>query len=457
MLALQNLTNVRGNGNRELIGQGLGNMVNAFFGGLPAAGTAVRSATNYKAGGRTRLSGVCFSVATLLLALLGAGVIRFIPKAVIAGMTAVIAMTVADKWSLQFIKRSLMKDASHRRELLLNLSIMIVVSACVVFFSIMTALGVGIAISAFLFLTQMSKSIVRNIYSGAKIHSKRQRSVDTMEVLSVHGDQVAIIELEGPVFFGSTDALVHAIDVLVARGGKYIILDMKRIKGVDVSGARALVQTYTQMRRQDVTIVFSYLYPGTEFRAYLNDLGLLQTVAAEHIFVDTDQALEYCEDLLLARLNTDHEYDETILLQKALGIRDVDSAVVQQLNEYMTEETYRAGELLCRQGDPGDAMYIITKGLIDVTIPILGTNRKRRLGTLGPGTIFGEMSLLDQGKRSADVEVKEDLTCYKITIGHLEELKEEHPGVALLILDTLSKVLVARVRQLTETVAELER
>jgi CRP-like cAMP-binding protein len=83
--------------------------------------------------------------------------------------------------------------------------------------------------------------------------------------------------------------------------------------------------------------------------------------------------------------------------------------------------------------------------------------RKRRLGTLGPGTIFGEMSLLDQGKRSADVEVKEDLTCYKITIGHLEELREEHPGVALLILDTLSKVLVARVRQLTDTVAELER
>ena len=72
-------------------------------------------------------------------------------------------------------------------------------------------------------------------------------------------------------------------------------------------------------------------------------------------------------------------------------------------------------------------------------------------------TIFGEMALLDQGKRSADVEVKADLTCYKITIGSLEELKEEHPGVALIILDTLSKVLVARVRQLTETVAELER
>jgi hypothetical protein len=53
--------------------------------------------------------------------------------------------------------------------------------------------------------------------------------------------------------------------------------------------------------------------------------------------------------------------------------------------------------------------------------------------------------------------VKADLTCYKITIGSLEELKKEHPGVALIILDTLSKVLVARVRQLTETVAELER
>jgi SulP family sulfate permease len=314
VLALQNLTNVRGNGNSELIGQGLGNMVNALFGGIPAAGTAVRSMTNYKAGGRSRLSGVSFSLITLLVALLGAEFIRFIPKAVIAGMTAVIAMTVADKWSLQFIKRSFMKDASRRRELLLDLSIMVVVTGCVVFFGIMTALAVGIAISVFLFLTQMSKSIIRNSYSGAKIRSKRQRSVDTMEVLRAYGDQVAIIELDGPVFFGSTDALAQAIDVLVARGSKYIVLDLKRIKGVDVSGARALVQTYMQMRRQDVTMIFSYLYPGTEFRSYLDDLGLLESVAAEHIFVDTDQALEYCEDLLLSRLNTNHDRDETMLL-----------------------------------------------------------------------------------------------------------------------------------------------
>ena len=85
-----------------------------------------------------------------------------------------------------------------------------------------------------------------------------------MEVLRTSGDQVAIIELDGPVFFGSTDALAQAVDVLVARGSKYIVLDLKRIKGVDVSGTRALVQTYMQMRRQDVTMIFSYLYPGTE-------------------------------------------------------------------------------------------------------------------------------------------------------------------------------------------------
>jgi SulP family sulfate permease len=133
VLALQNLTNIRGNGNSELIGQGLGNMVNAFFGGLPAAATTVRSMTNYQAGGRSKLSGIFFSFITLLVALLGAEAIRFIPKAVIAGMTAVIAMMVADKWSLQFLKHSVMKAASRRRELLLNLSIMMVVTGASLF------------------------------------------------------------------------------------------------------------------------------------------------------------------------------------------------------------------------------------------------------------------------------------------------------------------------------------
>lgn len=457
MLAMQNLTHVRGNSNRELIGQGLGNMVNGLFGALPSGGAVSYVTANFRAGGRTRLSGIVFSLTTLIVVLFGTNYLGFIPKAAIAGMTVVVAIIVLDKWSVQLVKRTMQKDIHNRRELLLNLSIMLVVMGAVVGFNVMTAVVVGIVISALMFISQTSRSIVRNIYNGGKIHSKYQRDIRNMEALRVHGHQISIVELEGPVFFGATDTLVQSIDGLVESGSHFIILDMKRVRGADVSGIRVLIQTYTQMRQKGDSLVFSYISPGTELYTFLIDLGLLQTVEATHMFVDTDQALEYCEELLLKEVNPSLTPNKAVLLQEVLGIQQIDAEELYGFQECFVKETYKAGELLCRQGDRGDSMYIITRGLVDITIPIPGARRTKRLATFGYGTIFGEVALLDQGNRSANVEVREDLTCYKITIDALEQLKRMYPRIAMMLMDTLSKVLVARLRQLTETVGEMER
>jgi SulP family sulfate permease len=122
VLTMQNLTRVRADSNQELIGQGIGNMVNAVFGAVPAGGAVSRVTVNYNAGGRSRLSGVCFSVCVLLVVLLGAPYIRFLPQAAAAGMTVVVGLTVLDKWSIQLVKQALQKNLSDRRTLLLNIA-----------------------------------------------------------------------------------------------------------------------------------------------------------------------------------------------------------------------------------------------------------------------------------------------------------------------------------------------
>lgn len=457
MLTLQNLTHVRGNSNRELIGHGLGNMVNALFGALPAGGGIGRVTTNYKAGGRTRLSGLFCSIVTLLVILLGASYIRFIPQAVIAGMTVMVGLLVADKWCVQLVKRAIQKEVGNRRELLLNLAVMLVVMGTMVLFNIVTAVAVGIAVSAFMLLVQMSRSIIRNIHSGSKIHSKRQRAMHAMEGLRKHGDQIAIVELEGPIFFGATDTLVQTLDDLVSQRRRYLIVDLKRVTSADVSGARVLVQTYTQLRQKGATLLFSYLYPGSSLLTFLHDLDLFRTVQGTHVFVDTDQALEYCEDCLLKDAGMDLTPEAIVVLREVLGLTDVSSDELRALNAYMTQETFKAGELLCRQGDPGDSMYIIAQGVVDVTIPLPGEERKKRLATLGYGTIFGEMALLDHEKRSATGEVRENLVCYKISTEAMQHLKRDYPRLATVLLETLCRVLAGRVRHLTETVGELER
>jgi SulP family sulfate permease len=456
MLTAQNLSHQLGNANRELIGCGIGNIVTSFFGTLPAAGIVSTVIVCYRAGARTRLAGALRSLMLLLVVLFGARYFDSIPQAVITGMMAMVGLIVVDRWSLQLVNRVLRKHVSNRHELIMNLGIILVVMAIVVYFNIMIAVVAGIVISGTLFLMQMSKSIIRNTYNGAKIHSRYQRDIKTMEMLRLHGDQIAILELEGTIFFGATDDLAKSIDRLITQGAQYVILDLKRTKGADISGARMLVQLYTQIQQRGYTLVFSYLSPNTALWAFLDDLGLLPSLSPEHLFVDTDQALEYCENILLSTIGTKQERNLTMVIQNIFGIDADDMTMLQALKECLIEKTFETGEFLCRQGEPGDNMYIITQGVVEVSIQIPGTNRNKRLATQDSGTILGEIALLDQGKRTADVKAMQDVTCYIISIDALEYLKRERPRVAVLILDTVSKILVARSRQHLETIAELE-
>ena len=115
------------------------------------------------------------------------------------------------------------------------------------------------------------------------------------------------------------------------------------------------------------------------------------------------------------------------------------------------------GELIFKQGDPGDAAFIIIEGSAAVTIKLPGAKRTKRLTTLSYGTIFGEMALLDRGIRSANVKALEDMVCYRISSANFEKMKKNRPESAMIIRDAISRILVTRLRQANDTVAELER
>ncbi len=457
VLTVQNLSGQRANSNRELIGQGLGNITNSFFGAIPAGGAASRVTVNYQAGGRTKLSGVLFGLITLLLIVLFSRYIALIPRSVVAGMTLVVALIIVDKWSIQLIRHVFNSELVNRREYLWNLGIVVVVAVTVVVIDILTAVALGVVTSILIFIIQMSKSIVRNVFYGSKIHSKKQRHVKAMDSLREHGDNIAIIELQGPLFFGATDRLVQEIDEIVNRGVRYIILDFKRVNDADISGATVLMRTYTQLQSKGVTLEFGYLYKGARLWTFLEDLGFLTAANRDHLFPDTDQALESCEDRVLNEVSTNKDRKLSRPLEELLELEDLNDRDRQTLRESVGEQAFSAGDYLCRQGDPGDCIFIIEKGSAEISINIPGLNRTKRLATLGDGAIFGEMALLDQGKRSADVQAREDLRCYQISSAAFERLKKDHPHIALMILDRLSKILVARLRLANETIGELER
>jgi CRP-like cAMP-binding protein len=105
----------------------------------------------------------------------------------------------------------------------------------------------------------------------------------------------------------------------------------------------------------------------------------------------------------------------------------------------------KAGDLIVRQDEEGDSMFVLMKGTASV---IHRANGKRfELARLGPGDFFGELALVDEGPRSADVEALEDCTLVKIPQSVIRALAGVYPSAAFKLLVAVGRVLVARMRK----------
>ncbi|HVT54965.1 MAG TPA: cyclic nucleotide-binding domain-containing protein, partial [Xanthobacteraceae bacterium] len=127
---------------------------------------------------------------------------------------------------------------------------------------------------------------------------------------------------------------------------------------------------------------------------------------------------------------------------------------IAALSKRIRRERYAAGKPVFNEGDPGEEVFIIAKGTASVFIKQPGGNI--RLATFAPGTVFGELALLDEGKRSASVIADEELVCYGMTKANFAALAEEAPAVAIRFLSALARELSSRLRAANRTVHQLE-
>jgi glutaminase len=114
------------------------------------------------------------------------------------------------------------------------------------------------------------------------------------------------------------------------------------------------------------------------------------------------------------------------------------------------------GDVIVRTGDAADAMYFVLEGSVSVRVP-LASGRSRRLSTLGAGVAFGEMAILDDQPRSADVVADEDGALARLAVDDLRELAIEHPNLAATLYRNLSVALSRRLRSANEQVRALEQ
>jgi len=273
-----NITKTKHDSNRELIGQGIGNMAAALIGGIPGAGATKGTVVNINAGGRTRLSGTIHGL-FLLTVLLGVGQLAaYIPLSVLAGILIPIGFAIIDKRGLKHLTHVPRADAV----------VLIAVFAITTFGSLIQAVGVGVILASLLFMKRSSDIAEQgtsvNAFSGIEGEEMWDDEVETYPELK---DCIYIKHLYGPMFFGFTS---HFLDLItnLEEGICALIIRMDRVPHMDQSGLYAMEEAILDLTRRGVTVLLT----GVDSQPY----DMLRTIDVIPDLLPEKQVFENFED-----------------------------------------------------------------------------------------------------------------------------------------------------------------
>jgi glutaminase len=293
-------------------------------------------------------------------------------------------------------------------------------------------------------------SAIRRSYRGHEARSHRVRSAPARDLLASMGSRIAVYELEGDLHFGTMERVYRAI-VAELDGVEYVVLDCKRVRSIDEAALEMLVDLQHALHAAEASLVLSYVEKGS---LAARQLGVLAAHGGR-MFADTDDALEACEDALLDGVAATAIVPEPTLAAQELlqGLTDDELRAVEKV---ATTQLASTGERIVHEGDDGDSIFFVLAGSVSVRVELDG-ERSRRLSTLGAGVAFGEMAMLDDGRRSADVVADEDTLLARVSVAELRELGERFPNLVTTVYRNLAANLARRLRSANDQVRALEQ
>lgn len=242
-----NITKTKHHSNRELIGQGIGNIVAGSIGGLPGAGATMRTLVNVNAGGQTPVSGVVHGV--LLLAILfGLGTYaQEIPLPVLAGILITVGVGIIDYKGLRHIKSVPRTDAV----------VMLIVLTMTVFVDLIQAVAAGMILSSILFMKQMSDQLGREVTITPLKDIEREVPWADENIPDVISDKIYVKHLSGPLFFGFAPAFQAMAEKLPDI--RVVIFRMKHVPHIDQTGLYAMEEVVLSLERRNIAVVITGL------------------------------------------------------------------------------------------------------------------------------------------------------------------------------------------------------
>ena len=245
-----NITKTHHNSNKELVGQGIGNIVSGLFCGIAGAGATMRTVVNVKSGGRSQISGMVHSL-FLFAVLLGLGsLVRYVPLSVLAGILITVGWGIIDFKGFQ---------------------------------DLLTAVGIGMVIACVLFMKRAS-DLVEGGYSSSKMTNFDKESPwsDEGGIPEEMKHRIYIQRLNGPIFFGTITKFQSVMDD-VPKDAKIVIIRMRLVSFMDQSGLYAMETAIKELQERGVMVLMTIIQPQPMYM--LTKMKLIpELVPEDHTF-----------------------------------------------------------------------------------------------------------------------------------------------------------------------------
>ena len=443
--AAQNAADVYPNVVRSLAAQGLASCLSLAFTFVASAATPSLSMAAYNSGARTRVVGISGALTILIFGVIFSSTVAELPRAVVSGILIALGVAMFDAWSVRSLRELLSKSSPFGvRRTAFNLAVVAAVMLATVFGSALIGVGIGCLLSMVIFVAEMSKPIIRQQFRGDQLYSKRIRSHEELSVLQQTGAQRIVLQLEGVLFFGNAEDLAFKVKHHL-KSADVVVLDLKKVTDIDLSGGNVLASLITKANQQDKSIIFCGVLPS--LMAAVSGLFDTDERRRDGIKPDLDTALEEIEERVIREIRPS-------ILEIELGHIDLLAGIslndLERLRSYLVYRRYGPGEALCRQGDAGDRMWLLVQGSVSVRIHADTPEGSRRITSLGPGTMVGEMALIEGAHRSATIVADSKVVVFELSANDFEKMLRHEPRIAEHFMRNCARELSKRLRRTTE-------
>ncbi|WP_414545092.1 SulP family inorganic anion transporter [Nostoc sp. CCY0012] len=272
------LTRTEHKSDKELIGQGIGNLASGLCGGLPGAGATMGTVVNIQTGARTAVSGLTRALILLVVVLWAAGLTQPIPMAVLAGIALKVGIDILD-WS--FLKRA------HKVSLKGAL-IMYGVMFLTVFVDLIVAVGVGVFIANILTIERLSRLQAQDVKTITDADDAIVLNEQEKQLLDQANGRVLLFYLSGPMIFGVSKAIAREHSAMA--DSDVLILDLSDVPMLGVTASLAIENAIQDAYEQGRQILI--VGAGGKVKRRLEKFGIEKFVPSHHFFMNRSEAIK---------------------------------------------------------------------------------------------------------------------------------------------------------------------